>query len=472
MDLQTSFTIAAPEALLVGAVLFGVLAGAIFGDRFSGWILRASVLALAAAAGVSLYQFGWGEQLAFGGGYGLGDAVRVIKAGVYALAALALGISLTYLKSERLLRYEYALLTLTAMVGAGIMLSARDLTVFYLGVELLSISSYVLAAFNRDSQRSSEAGLKYFMLGALASGLMLYGMSLIYGFAGSTDYAVISQAEVSVGLLFGMVLLICGLAFKASAAPFHMWTPDVYQGGPSSVVALFATAPKLAAVMVFAGLMMGPFANHHQYWGDVIAIIAAASMIVGALGALLQQNLKRLLAYSSIANVGFALIGLAAGTQQGYQATLIYMLIYSVTALGLFALVLAMRREDGMVEAVSELAGLARTRPVIGMAVSALVFSVAGMPPLFGFLGKLAVFQAGLEANLLWLVLVGVLAAVVSLGYYLRILKVMWFDPPGKDFIAPSFGVSLALTWTAVGAGIGLAVLAGPLTRFVEVLVP
>lgn len=472
MDLQTSLTIAAPEALLAAAVLIGVLAGAIFGDRASGLILRGAVLVLIGAASLSLYQLGWGEQFAFGGVYGLGEAVRVVKGGVYALAALALGISLTYLKLERLLRYEYVLLTLTAMLGAGIMLSARDLTVFYLGVELLSISSYVLAAFNRDSQRSAEAGLKYFMLGALASGLMLYGMSLIYGFAGSTSYQAIARAEVSVGLLFGLVLLVCGLAFKASAAPFHMWTPDVYQGAPTSVVALFATAPKLAAVMVFAGILLGPFSDKHRHWGDVVAIIAAASMVVGALGALFQQNIKRLLAYSSIANVGFALIGVAAGTEQGYQATLVYMLIYSVTALGLFALVLAMRREDGMFESVGDLAGTFKSRPALSIAVSALVLSVAGMPPLFGFLGKLAVFQAGLSGGLLWLVIVGVLAAVVSLGYYLRILKVMWFDQPAHDFVAPSQGVAWAVSLTALGAGIGLAVLAGPLTRFVEVLIP
>ena len=334
---------------------------------------------------------------------------------------------------ERLIRYEYALLVIFASLGMGITLSANDLMTLYLGIETLSLSSYVLAAFNRDSQRSSEAGLKYFVLGALASGLILYGASLVYGFSGSTNYDAIAQAEFGIGLVFGLVLLITGLAFKVSAAPLHVWTPDVYEGAPTPVVAFFASAPKLASMVVFATILFEAFGNAIDQWQDVILIISGASMLIGAFGALRQTNLKRLFAYSSIGNMGYALIALAAGEEIGGPALLVYMVIYALSQLGIFGVLLSMRRRGGMVEDISELSGLSSTMPWLAVCMTALVFSVAGIPPLGGFFGKLVVFQAGVEAGLWPIVIIGVIASVVSLGYYLRIIMIMW----GGDKLAP-----------------------------------
>jgi NADH-quinone oxidoreductase subunit N len=312
------------------------------------------------------------------------------------------------------------------------MLSANDLMTLYVGIETLSLSSYVLAAFRRDSIKSAEAGLKYFVLGALASGLLLYGSALIYGFTGGTGYAVIAAAPSSVGLTFGLVFLICGLAFKASAAPFHIWTPDVYEGAPASVVAFFSTAPKIAAVALLAHVMFVAFGPHQQSWQQVIAIIAALSMLVGAFGALLQNSIKRILAYSSISNVGFALIAIAAGDELGASAVLVYMTLYVIATLGLFGGVLALRRGGQSIDKVSDLNGLVKMKPGMALGLLILIFSVAGIPPAAGFWGKLAVFTAGIESGMLWLVLVGALASVVSLGYYLRLVWAMFMKPAGE----------------------------------------
>ncbi|MEM8921551.1 MAG: NADH-quinone oxidoreductase subunit N, partial [Pseudomonadota bacterium] len=298
--------------------------------------------------------------------------------------------------------------------------------------------------FNRDSRRSAEAGLKYFVLGALASGLLLFGASLVYGYTGAADYAGIAESDMTVGLTFGLVLMLIGLAFKASAAPFHIWTPDVYEGAPTPVVAFFATAPKIAAVALFAHIMFNVFGAFEDAWKDIVAIVAALSMMIGALGALGQNNIKRLLAYSSIANVGFALMGVAAGEALGAPAVLVYMTIYVATTLGIFGGVLAMRRRDGMVEDVSDLNGLIRHRPGVAVGMTLLVFSVAGIPPLAGFFGKWMVFKAALDADLLWLVIVGVVASVVSLGYYLRIVWAMMVEP-AEEKLEPADG-AVALT--------------------------
>ena len=466
MDLAASFSISAPELIVILAALAGVTAGAILGDSFSKLAGLLGAGALAAAGVVSFLQMGAGPVSAWGGVYGVDSYVLAAKCFVYLLAAAALLMSAGYLAAERLERYEYAILLMLATSGMGMMLSARDLTTLYLGIELLSISSYVLAAFNRDSKRAAEAGLKYFILGALASGLMLYGMSLVYGFSGSLRYETIADAEMSVGLIFGMVLMICGFAFKSSAAPFHMWTPDVYQGAPTPVVAFFASAPKLAAVMVFAIVLFTAFGDSYDQWRDVVAIIAAASMMVGAIGALIQTNIKRLLAYSSISNVGFALMAVAAGREDGAAAALVYMTIYAISALGLFACVLSMRRSGGMVEDVKDLSGLAQSQPLLAMAWTALVFSVAGIPPLFGFLGKRDVFLAALDADLVWLVIVGVIAAVLALGYYLRLVKTIWVDEAGERFAPAGAAVGGAIAVTAATAGLGLILLAGPLSAY------
>ncbi len=429
MNLLTDIHTAAPEVLLAAAGLIGVLWGAVVGERSQITIRLLSAIALVAAAILAWQQYTAGATEAFGGLYRATPFVAFAKIALFALAAVTLLISGRSLKDLGVNRYEYSLLVTFGAMGAGLMLSANNLMTLYMGIETLSLSSYVLAAFRRDHVRSAEAGLKYFVLGALASGLLLYGSSLVYGFAGSTSFEAINQADMSLGMTFGMVLVIIGLAFKASAAPLHIWTPDVYAGAPAPVVAFFATAPKIAAVVVLGNVLYTMFGAHESDWRPIIAIIAALSMVIGSFGALAQSNLKRLLAYSSIANVGFALIGLAAGAVNGASAILVYMAIYVVGTLGLFAGVLTLRRDGEPLETIDDLNGLAKSKPAVAIGMTVLVFSVAGIPPAAGFWGKLAVFEAGLKADLLWLVLVGVVSSVVSLGYYLRLVWAMMVKP-------------------------------------------
>ncbi|HBJ94480.1 MAG TPA: NADH-quinone oxidoreductase subunit NuoN [Hyphomonadaceae bacterium] len=424
MNWDEIFAAATPELYLAFAGLVAVVLGAVLRERFATVSIKAGALILLGASALSLFNIEGG--VAFNGLWETDRFTNLAKAVCYFCAGVALLIAEPYLVKERLIRYEYALLVIFASLGMGITLSANDLMTLYLGIETLSLSSYVLAAFNRDSQRSSEAGLKYFVLGALASGLILYGASLVYGFSGSTNYDAIAQAEFGIGLVFGLVLLITGLAFKVSAAPLHVWTPDVYEGAPTPVVAFFASAPKLASMVVFATILFEAFGNAIDQWQDVILIIAGASMLIGAFGALRQTNLKRLFAYSSIGNMGYALIALAAGEEIGGPALLVYMVIYALSQLGIFGVLLSMRRRGGMVEDISELSGLSSTMPWLAVCMTALVFSVAGIPPLGGFFGKLVVFQAGVEAGLWPIVIIGVIASVVSLGYYLRIIMIMW----------------------------------------------
>ncbi len=431
MNWDEIFAAATPELYLAFAGLVAVVLGAVLRERFATVSIKAGALILLGACALSLFNIEGG--VAFNGLWETDRFTNLAKAVCYFCAGVALLIAEPYLVKERLIRYEYALLVIFASLGMGITLSANDLMTLYLGIETLSLSSYVLAAFNRDSQRSSEAGLKYFVLGALASGLILYGASLVYGFSGSTNYDAIAQAEFGIGLVFGLVLLITGLAFKVSAAPLHVWTPDVYEGAPTPVVAFFASAPKLASMVVFATILFEAFGNAIDQWQDVILIISGASMLIGAFGALRQTNLKRLFAYSSIGNMGYALIALAAGEEIGGPALLVYMVIYALSQLGIFGVLLSMRRRGGMVEYISELSGLSSTMPWLAVCMTALVFSVAGIPPLGGFFGKLVVFQAGVEAGLWPIVIIGVIASVVSLGYYLRIIMIMW----GGDKLAP-----------------------------------
>ena len=431
MNWDEIFAAATPELYLAFAGLVAVVLGAVLRERFATVSIKAGALILLGACALSLFNIEGG--VAFNGLWETDRFTNLAKAVCYFCAGVALLIAEPYLVKERLIRYEYALLVIFASLGMGITLSANDLMTLYLGIETLSLSSYVLAAFNRDSQRSSEAGLKYFVLGALASGLILYGASLVYGFSGSTNYDAIAQAEFGIGLVFGLVLLITGLAFKVSAAPLHVWTPDVYEGAPTPVVAFFASAPKLASMVVFATILFEAFGNAIDQWQDVILIISGASMLIGAFGALRQTNLKRLFAYSSIGNMGYALIALAAGEEIGGPALLVYMVIYALSQLGIFGVLLSMRRRGGMVEDISELSGLSSTMPWLAVCMTALVFSVAGIPPLGGFFGKLVVFQAGVEAGLWPIVIIGVIASVVSLGYYLRIIMIMW----GGDKLTP-----------------------------------
>jgi len=337
-----------------------------------------------------------------------------------------------------------------------LMVSASNLMALYVGLELQSLSLYVLAAFQRDRAKSSEAGLKYFVLGALASGLLLYGVSLLYGYAGSTDFVTLAYAlrEVSpppVGIVFGMVFVCAALAFKVSAVPFHMWTPDVYEGAPTPVTAFFASAPKVAGLALLTRLLVGGFHGMHDQWGQVIVFIAVASMVLGSFAGLAQANLKRVMAYSSIANVGFALVGLAAFSQQGLQAILIFLAIYIINTLGIFGVILCLRRQGQMVEQISDLSGLSKTNPVIALSMAIFMFSVAGVPPLAGFFGKYFIFLSAVKAGLVPLAIIGVLTSVVSAFYYLRIIKVMYFDEPMQPIDPlPDFGVKVVIAISAL----------------------
>lgn len=452
LDVTSILMTVAPELWLALAGLVGVLLGAIFGERFNSLSFKFGALALFGAAALAALHFQGGE--AFGGLVRTNTFVNFAKVITFVLAGVALVISEGFLKRHETTRYEYSLLIIFASLGMGMILSAADLMTLYMGIETLSLSSYVLAAFHRDSARSSEAGLKYFVLGALASGMLLYGASLVYGFTGTTSFDGIAEAGVSTGALFGMVLMIVGLAFKISAAPMHVWTPDVYEGAPTPVVAFFASAPKMASTVVFANILFTVFGSVIDQWQIIVSIIAGLSMIIGSLGALLQTNIKRLLGYSSIANVGFALVAVAAGQEFGAAALLTFSTIYAVTSLGLFAAVLAMRRRGGMVEGISELGGLARTKPVLAVMLSILIFSIAGLPPFGGFFGKFEVLRAGLEAGLVPLAVLVVFASVISLGYYLKLIKIMWFDEPTEKFEAIDLSVMATVVLSAIIAGI------------------
>ncbi|HWH18461.1 MAG TPA: NADH-quinone oxidoreductase subunit NuoN, partial [Allosphingosinicella sp.] len=340
-------------------------------------------------------------------------------------------------------------LIMLSSVGMGMMVSAGDLLTLYVGLELQSLAAYVLASFQRRDNRSAEAGLKYFVLGALASGILLYGVSLLYGFTGTTLFAGVAlglENGVSTGELFGMVFVLAGVAFKVSAVPFHMWTPDVYEGAPTPVTAFFASAPKVAAMALLARVCVEALGPAIFEWRQIIIFMALASTILGGVAAIGQANVKRLLAYSSINNVGFALIGLAAGTQEGVASVLFYMAVYVVMTLGTFFVVLKMRGEDGQpVESIASLSGLSRTRPGLALAMALFMFSLAGIPPLMGFWPKFYVFNAAVEADLIWLAAVGIATSVIGAYYYLKIIKIMYFDDPAPAYERRGFGVESLL---------------------------
>lgn len=463
-DFEAIIVTLAPELLLAAAGLIGVLIGAIIKDNFNRFAFKYGAVVLLLAA--LLTALHWDGGRAFNGLVESGPFVNFAKIVSYICGAFALLMAEGFLKRHGTDRYEYALLVIFASLGMGMILSAADFMVLYLGVEMLSLSSYVLAAFHRDSARSAEAGLKYFVLGALASGLLLYGISLVYGFTGGTSYAQVAATEPEMGLLFGMVLMITGLAFKVSAAPMHVWTPDVYEGSPSPVVAFFATAPKMASMIVFAVIMFTAFPQVAAFenWQVIIGIIAAASMLIGAFGALIQTNLKRLLGYSSIANMGYALVALAAGAEFGAGALLMFMTAYVIASLGLFGGVLSMRREGGMVENINELSGLIRRQPALALALTVLVISVAGFPLAFGFLGKLAVLDAGMSSGLLPLVIILVLSSVIAFGYYLRLILIMWVNEPTDDFQPVGNSVTGTIYLTAI-ASVGLFIFVSPFSE-------
>ena len=363
---------------------------------------------------------------------------RALKLLTLAGAAVALLMSIDYWRGAGGVKFEFPVLVLLATTGMLMMISANDLIALYVGLELQSLALYVVAAFQRDSARSSEAGLKYFVLGALSSGMLLYGASLVYGFTGSTDFADIAAAVqpsgANIGLIFGLVFLMAGFAFKISAVPFHMWTPDVYEGAPTPVTAFFAAAPKLAAMALTVRVLITAFPAVTAQWQQIVTFLAIASMALGSFAAIGQTNIKRLMAYSSIGQMGYALVGLAAGTTEGVQGVIIYLAIYLAMTLGTFACILAMRRNGRMVEDIDQLSGLSSTSPLMAFLLAMLLFSLAGIPPLAGFFAKFYVFLAAIHAGLYALAVIGVLLSVVGAYYYLRIVKIMYFDAPAERF--------------------------------------
>jgi NADH-quinone oxidoreductase subunit N len=426
---------ALPEIVLAVGAMVLLMLGAARGERSAGAMNWLAILLLVGAGAVVFWLPG-GKLVGFGGSFIVDPFARFLKLLALTGSATAILMSRTYLKVEMQERFEYPILILLSTTGMLMLISAADLIALYLGLELMSLALYVVAAINRDSVKSSEAGLKYFVLGALSSGMLLYGASLIYGFTGTVSFAGIAKAagEGGIGLVFGLVFLFAGFCFKISAVPFHMWTPDVYEGAPTPITAFFAAAPKVAGIAIFVRTTIVAFPEITSQWRQIVVFVAIASMGLGAFAAIGQRNIKRLMAYSSIGHMGFALIGLAAGTAEGVQGVLVYMAIYVAMTLGTFACILAMRRDGTLVEEISDLAGLARTNPALAFFLAMLLFSLAGIPPLAGFFAKFYVFLAAIKANLFTLAVVGVLASVVGAYYYLAIIKTMYFDEPVKGF--------------------------------------
>lgn len=476
MNFSADLSLAFPQLILGAGALLLLVWGA-FAPRSTNALAGAAVVALLGAA----YAAATGPHgRAFGGGLVADPAAAFAQVAIYIASAIAIPLGQPWFERRGVRNFEFPVLIVLAALGMGMMAASGDLISLYVGVELHSLALYVLAAMHRDDAKASEAGLKYFVLGALSSGLLLYGASLIYGFAGSTlysDIAVAVQSGAGTGVLFGLVFLICGLAFKVSAAPFHMWTPDVYEGAPTPVVAFFSAAPKLAAMVLFARVLGQGFAGATEQWQQVLVLIALISIAVGAFWGLAQRNLKRLWAYSSIANIGYALLGLAAADQQGMQSMLVFMVLYMIDVTGFFACLAALSRQGRSMETIDDMAGLIKEQPGIAIAMTIFSLSALGLPPFSGFWAKIYVFKAALGAGLGPAAVAGLVGSVVAAFYYLRLIKVMWFDashgatdrPPaearfiGQALALFSFPVVLvALAWIdplaqAAAAAFGLA---------------
>ncbi|MEM6308939.1 MAG: NADH-quinone oxidoreductase subunit NuoN [Pseudomonadota bacterium] len=448
-----------PEIVLAVYAMFALVGAVYTGkDRIASvllWSTVAVMLALAIWIGVT----GQSTTAAFGGMFFDDAFARFAKVVILVSAAAVLLMSEGYMTRRGLLRFEYPMLVALAAVGMMMMVSAGDLMALYMGLELQSLALYVVASLRRDSARSTEAGLKYFVLGALSSGLLLYGASLVYGYAGTTLFSGIIQTavhgEVSLGLLFGLVFLIAGFGFKVSAVPFHMWTPDVYEGSPTPVTAFFATAPKVAAMALFTRVMHDAFGGAIADWSQVVALLAVLSMFWGAIAAIGQTNIKRLMAFSSIAHMGYALIGLAAGNETGVQAMLIYMTIYVTMNVGTFAFILMMEKDGQPVTDIAALNGYAKREPGKALAMLVLLFSLAGVPPMLGFFAKFGVWMAAVEAELIWLVVASAVASAIGAYYYLRIVYFMYF---GEDRDGALDGGSSPVLWGCLMASAGIMV--------------
>jgi NADH-quinone oxidoreductase subunit N len=434
-----------PEIVMAVGAMVLLMIGVIGKSRGAGVNILSTLLLLVVAALV--YAMPSEKTQLFGGSFVVDEFARFLKILALLGAAGSMLLSLDYLQSEHQQKFEYGPLVVLSTLGMMVLISAADLIALYLGLELMSLALYVIAASDRDNVRSTEAGLKYFVLGALSSGMLLYGASLVYGFTGTISFAGIAKAAGAggIGLIFGLVFLFVGFCFKISAVPFHMWTPDVYEGAPTPVTAFFASATKAAAIAMFVRATIVAFPAITHQWQQIVVFVSIMSMALGSFAAIGQRNLKRLMAYSSIGHMGFALVGLAAGTAEGVQGVLIYMAIYVAMTLGAFAIILAMRRDGRLVENISDLSGLARTHPTQAFFFGALLFSLAGIPPLAGFFAKFYVFLAAIHAGLYILAVLGVLTSVVGAYYYLAIVKVMYFDEPLPAFAPMPYSVRLVL---------------------------
>ena len=439
---------ALPELFLAGVIMlllmFGVFQKGGLSDNDDATFRIVSMLSIVSLvlAVFLLVPVAGARVVTFSGMFVTDQFAVFCKALVLIAASLGIIVSRDFMERHNIARFEFPILIVFAALGMLLMISANDLVSLYVGLEMQSLSLYVMAAVQRDDNRATEAGLKYFVLGAVASGLLLYGSSLVYGFSGTTNFDALATLfaggqEISTGLVIGIVFILAGLSFKVSAVPFHMWTPDVYEGAPTPVTAFFAVAPKIAALALFLRVMVGPFGDLIVHWQQIIIVISVLSMALGALAAINQHNIKRLMAYSSIGHVGYALVGLAAGTEDGVKGVLVYLAIYLVMNVGTFACILCMRRGGRMVEGIDDLAGLGKSNPLLAATLVVFMFSLAGIPPLAGFFGKLYVFVAAIEAQLYALAIIGVVASVIGAFYYLRIIKVMYFDEPVDHFDTP-----------------------------------
>src|SRR6266498_4680129 len=424
-----------PELVLAVGAMALLMLGAYRGEGTTRLVTSLAVVLLV-VTGLLELMLPAGKLTTFGGSFIVDDFARFLKILAIIGSAVTLILSTEFLSDPSRRIFEYSILVLLSTLGMMVLISAGDLIMLYLGLELMSLALYVVAASNRDNAKSTEAGLKYFVLGALSSGMLLYGASLIYGFTGTVSFAGIAKAstQAELGLVFGLVFLFAGFCFKVSAVPFHMWTPDVYEGAPTPVTAFFAAAPRVAGIAMFVRATIAAFPGITTQWQQIVVFVAIASMALGSFAAIGQRNIKRLMAYSSIGHMGFALVGLAAGTAEGVQGVLVYMAIYVTMTLGMFACILSMRRDGQMVENIADLAGLARTKPAMAFFLAMLLFSLAGIPPLAGFFAKFYVFLAAIKAGLFTLAVIGVVASVVGAYYYLMIIKIMYFDEPKPSF--------------------------------------
>ena len=440
-----------PELFLSFSIMALLMVGVFFKKSFK-LVNSLTIISLIFAIALVLNQHNETIKI-FNGSYIIDFFSTLMKTITLLFSIFVLFSSREYLKINNIEKIEYPILILSSILGMILMISSYDLIIFYLGLELQSLSLYILASFNRENEKSTEAGLKYFVLSALATGLLLYGSSLIYGFTGSTNFEIISKNldPNDIGAVFGIVFIIIGLAFKVSAVPFHMWTPDVYEGAPTSVTSFFALIPKIAAITVFIRFMYVPFLNVIDQWQIIIVFISIASMILGGTAAIGQKNIKRLMAYSSIGHMGYALAGLATGTNSGIQSTIIYLIIYLVMNLGAFGCIFMMRRENTFYENIDDLSGLSKNHPLLALSFLIILFSLAGIPPLAGFFAKFYIFMSVIESQMYALAIIGLVTTVISAFYYLRIIKIIYFDKPKKPFeVNYNLGLKISLILSSI----------------------